>query len=113
MSTRGFARVVHENGPSAPTEPGLFIDVLTAAVGTLGSVATITTAEQAVTVIGVATGDIILRVEKPTHQAGLGVLGGRVSAADTVQVKFVNPTAGGITPTGDEVYSFVVLRHNR
>jgi hypothetical protein len=73
-------------------------------------VATITVAAQAVTVTGVKVGDICVKVEKPTEQAGLGVQGGRVSATDTVQLQFVNPTAGGITPTATELYKFVVLR---
>lgn len=59
------------------------------------SVATITTAEQAMTVTGVKPGDIVF-VTKPTLTAGLAVAGARVSAADTVQVTFVNPTAGAI-----------------
>lgn len=73
-------------------------------------VAANTVAAQAVTVNGVAVGDIILNVTKPTEQAGLGLLGGRVSAANTVQLSFVNATGAGITPTASEVYKFTVIR---
>lgn len=66
-------------------------------------VATITVAEQTFTVNGVAVGDFVA-VVKPTTQAGLGVCSARVSAANTVAISFVNPTAGGITPTAAETY---------
>ena len=78
------------------------------------SVATITTAEQAVTVPGLLVGDMIM-VSKPTLTAGLGIAGARVSAtaANTAYITFVNPTAGSID-AGSEVYTFLVMRpeHN-
>lgn len=75
------------------------------------SVATITAAEQtfAATGIGLLTTDVVL-VQKPTAQAGLGIVGSRVSAADTLAITFVNPTAAAITPTASEVYKVTVLR---
>jgi hypothetical protein len=112
MSTRAFKKVVLEEGLFEATTPGAFIKVVTADVGTLAEVATITTAEQDVTVADVAVGDIVLRVEKPTHQAGLAIDGGRIDEVGVVKVKFVNPTAAGITPTADEEYKFVILRIN-
>ena len=73
-------------------------------------VAAATSAEQNLTVTGVKVGDVI-HVNKPTAQAGLGVVGARVSAADTVSVTFGNFTAATpITPTAAEVYSFLVVR---
>jgi len=73
-------------------------------------VAAATSAEQNVTVTGVKVGDVI-HVNKPTAQAGLGVVGARVSAADTVSVTFGNFTAATpITPTASETYSFLVVR---
>ena len=75
-------------------------------VGTLAAVATITTAEQTVSVPGLNVGDAVF-VNKPTHQAGLGIAGARVSAKDTLAITFVNPTAGGITPTASEIYKVV------
>ena len=75
-------------------------------------VATITTAEQTFAVPaveGLAVGDVVL-VQKPTSQAGLGICGARVSAANTLAITWVNPTAGGLTPTAGEVYTVVQIR---
>lgn len=75
------------------------------------AVATITCAEQAfaATGIGLLTTDFVW-VQKPTAQAGLGIAGARVSAADQLSITYVNPTAGSITPTAAEVYTVMVLR---
>lgn len=82
------------------------------------AVAANTTAEQTFTVNGLATSatngsvinDVILAINKPTAQAGLGIVGFRVSAANTLAVTFSNNTAGSITPTASEVYSIVAFR---
>jgi predicted metalloprotease with PDZ domain len=71
-------------------------------------VATITTAEQTVTVPGVKLGDVVF-VSKPTLTAGLGIAGARVSADDTVAITFVNPTAAGVN-AGSEVYTILSVR---
>lgn len=81
-------------------------------VGTLSACATITTAEQIVAVAGLLTTDVIMGVSKPTAQAGLGIAGYRVSSAGNLGITFVNPTAGGITPTASEVYQVSVFRQN-
>jgi len=77
---------------------------------------TITGGERAMTVqtgtgftMQPATTDLFY-VNKPTAQAGLGVCNVRVSSANTVQVGFLNPSAGNITPTGSEVYKLVAVR---
>lgn len=75
-------------------------------VGTLAAVATITTAEQTVACAGLNVGDVVV-VNKPTAQAGLGIVGARVSAKDTLAITFGNPTAGSITPTASEIYKVV------
>lgn len=59
--------------------------------------------EQTFALSGVAVGDFVYAI-KPTAQAGLGIAGSRVSAANTVGITFVNPTAGNITPTASETY---------
>ena len=69
------------------------------------SVDTIVTAEQTFTVPGLRLGDFVV-ASKPTLTAGVGVSGCRVSAADTLAVTFVNPTAGGVN-AGSE--SWLVL----
>lgn len=68
-----------------------------------------TTAEQTFTVKGLLTTDFVY-VNKPTAQAGLGICGARVSAADTLAITFNNNTAAGITPTASEVYKVLVFR---
>lgn len=68
-----------------------------------------TTAEQTFTVTGLVVGDLV-SVIKPTSQAGLGVVGSRVSAANTLAITFSNNTAGSITPTASEVYALNVTR---
>lgn len=65
---------------------------------TPAAVATITTAEQTFTVTGLTTDDAVF-VSPPGHQAGVVAAAARVSAADTLAITFVNPTAGNVTPT--------------
>jgi hypothetical protein len=52
----------------------------------------------------------VLNVQKPTAQAGLGLVNERVSAPNTMAITFVNSTASSITPTPNEVYLFTVVR---
>lgn len=75
------------------------------------SVGVTTTTEQtfAATGIGLLTTDVVI-VQKPTAQAGLGIVGSRVSAADTLAITFANITATAITPTAAEVYKVAVFR---
>mgnify|MGYP001617671508 FL=1 len=61
-------------------------------------VATATTAEQAFTVAGVQTGDLVMLQENFAQVAGVQVVGARVTGVNTVAVSFMNPTAGGVTP---------------
>ncbi len=68
-----------------------------------------TAAEQTVSVTGLATDDVIVGVSKPTTQAGLGIVGARVSAANVLALTFGNFTATTITPTASEVYSVFVV----
>ena len=68
-----------------------------------------TTAEQTFTVNGLLTGDFV-SCNKPTAQAGLGIVGCRVSAANTLAITFSNNTAGAITPTAAQVYLILVTR---
>lgn len=75
---------------------------------TATSVAPNTTAEQTFTVTGVATGQVVA-VTKPTTNAGLGIVGMRVSATNTVGITYANDTAATITPTAAETYVFDVI----
>jgi hypothetical protein len=71
------------------------------------------TAEQAVTVTGVATTDYLLAVRPANGSsltAGTFIAGARISAADTVQITFGNVTAGALDPSAAIDYVFIVLR---
>lgn len=70
---------------------------------------TVTAVEQTFTVPGLQLGDLVA-VFKPTVQSGLAVVGARVTAANTIGIQFINPTAGNITPTAGEVYTIKVVR---
>lgn len=72
------------------------------------AVATITTAEQTTTVLGVKPGDMVFW-QKPSNTAGVGVVNMRVSATDTLAVTFVNPTAGSVN-AASETWRLLVMR---
>lgn len=86
------------------------LDVLMQAALTPAAVAANTSAEQTFTVTGLAVGDVVGVINKPTAQAGLGIVGCRVSAANTLAITFANFTAGSLTPTAAEVYAFKISR---
>jgi hypothetical protein len=73
------------------------------------SVANATSAEQTFTLNGVVLGDVVT-VTKPTAQAGLGIVGSRVSANNVLAITFINTTAATITPTASQVYLIHLLR---
>lgn len=68
-----------------------------------------TSAEQTFTVTGLTTDDVV-NVNKPTAQAGLAIVGVRVSATNTLAITFGNFTGAGITPTASETYKIVATR---
>jgi hypothetical protein len=76
------------------------------------TVAAATTAEQTITEAGIQVTDVPMGASKPTLQAGLALLTGRVSAASTYKATFANVTAGTLTPTTTETYSVSVFRPN-
>lgn len=69
-----------------------------------------TTAEQTFTVPGVRASDTLVSVVKPTAQAGLAIVGWRVTADNTVGITFGNVTGSSITPTAGQTYLFVLAR---
>lgn len=73
------------------------------------AVANATSAEQTFTMTGLLTTDYVA-VNKPTAQAGLGIVGTRVSAAGVLAITFGNFTSATITPTASEVYIVHVER---
>lgn len=74
----------------------------------VANVAINTTAEQDFTVTGLRVGDVVF-VNKPSLNAGLGVVNARVKATDTLSITFVNATAGAIDPAA-ETYSIIWFR---
>ena len=80
-----------------------------APVLTPAAVAANTTAEQTFSCPGLAVNDTIF-VNKPTAQAGLGIVGARASAQDTLAITFANVTGAGITPTAAETYTVAAVR---
>lgn len=77
------------------------------------SVTNATTSTQTFTVNGLKTTDVILEVIKPTNQSGLFVVGGQVSAANTLQVTYGNCSGSPITPTASEKYTVIAYRADR
>jgi len=75
-----------------------------------------TATEQTFTVTGLSVGDtlqvadVVLSITKPTAQTGLAIGNARITAANTIGITFVNPTAGSITPTAGETYTITVYR---
>lgn len=73
---------------------------------------TTTTVETSITVTGIALTDTIKGVSKPTAQAGLGIVGYRVSAANLLAVTWLNTSSSGITATASEAYGVSLFRPN-
>lgn len=75
------------------------------------AVAANTSAEQSFTNIPkVDATDMVLSVNKPTAQAGLGIVGWRVVGTGEIAITFQNSTAAPITPTAAETYLFAVMK---
>lgn len=67
-----------------------------------------TIAEQTFTVAGLTTSDIV-HVNKPSLTAGIGIVGARVSAANTLAITFINNTGGSVNPASED-YLIVAIR---
>lgn len=71
------------------------------------SVASKTTAEQTFTVPNLPA-NAQVSVSKPSYQAGLGIGGARVSAANTLAITFVNESSTTLTPA-TETYAVLIM----
>lgn len=111
MALSIWGKVLTEQGPYSSGELGTFAKKFTVDVGTVASVTANSTIEADFTVAGLEVGDVIVSINKPTHQAGLGIVNARVKAADTLSITYMNTTAAGIVPT-DENYLVVAMRFN-
>lgn len=74
---------------------------------TPASVAAATSAEQTFTVPGVLPGDYVDATG--VTQNGIGIGQARVTAANTVGIRFINATAGALIPTAG-LYTFLIVR---
>lgn len=68
------------------------------------------TSEQIVTAAGINATDVVVGAQKPALTAGLGLVGARVSAANSLGFSFANVTAGVLTPAASEVYGVTLFR---
>ena len=102
-----------------PTNQGVFLNrnspILAWQAGTVtfssAAVGAATITEQAVAVAGLTTNDLVMVMAQGAPTAGVGNLGtGRVSVNGTLQLRYVNPTAGGLTPPAATVYFFAALQ---
>lgn len=75
---------------------------------TPAAVATIVAAKQTFTVAGLKVGDSVVPLSNPNATAA-ALCGAEVSAANTLRLTFVNPTAGSVTPTAG-TYTFLVIK---
>lgn len=75
---------------------------------TPAAVGAATIASQNLTVPGVEVGDIIIAVQTPITNA-TGIVDCSCATAGTVAARFINPTAGSLTPTSG-TYTFLVIK---
>lgn len=85
-------------------------DMILEATLSPAQVAANTTAEQTFTVQGLLPSHDVIAVIKPTAQAGLGIVGFRVTSTGLLAITFGNFTAAPITPTASQVYKIAVVR---
>lgn len=82
---------------------------LISATLTPASVATVVAVKQTgFTVPGVDATDIVIPAQDPIINA-VALVGAKATAANTVSLTFVNPTAGALTPTAG-TYTFLVFK---
>lgn len=75
------------------------------------AVATVTVADQDLTVAGVTTSDNFIQCIKTPITTAVALVECRQNGANTVKARFVNPTAGSVTPTAG-TYVFLVGRYS-
>lgn len=76
------------------------------------AVAATTTLEVTSTVTGIQAADVIALNNGNTIQAGIGVAGYRVSAANTIGINYSNISAGSLNPTQTAAYDVLAVSSN-
>jgi trimeric autotransporter adhesin len=79
----------------------LRLDPPSLAVGSVG--------ESTYTVPGLRTGDFVFINPSASLAGGLGIIAARVSASDTLALRFSNDTAGAINPP-EQTFTLLVVR---
>lgn len=97
------AQEIRMQAVTTPAAGSLLTLTLTPAI-----VATIVAAKQTFTVPGLNVGDHVAILTNPNTTAA-ALCGAEVSAANTLRLTFVNPTAAGVTPTSG-AYTFLVIK---
>ena len=82
-----------------------------AVVFSAASVGAASISEQAVSVAGVTTNDLVISQGQGSPTANVGLMGSsRVSAAGTVQQRYINPTAGALTPPASQTIFYMAFQ---
>lgn len=82
-----------------------------AVVFSAASVGAASISEQAVSVAGVTTNDLVISMGQGAPTANVGNLGtSRVSAGGTVQQRYINPTAGALTPPASQTIFYMAFQ---
>ena len=79
-------------------------------IGSPGANTASSTTEVTVALNGLLTTDNVVSVQKPTFQAGMAAVPGRVGAANSLRINMVNPSGTGVTPTANEIYAIGIQR---
>jgi len=111
VSAANTVKVVYGNNTGSPVTPASEVEQFTTVPASLqlsctispAAVAATSVSEQTFTCTGVYPG-MVIQVNKPTTQVGLGIAQARVVANNQIAIQFVNLTASPITPTAAEVY---------
>lgn len=74
------------------------------------TVTTCTVMEQTTAIAELTNVSSVVFVSKPTHQAGLGIAGARVSAVSTLALAMVNVSAGNIVPTSTDNWQVLEVK---
>ena len=77
------------------------------AIGLIGAAASV---ETQITVPGAQIGDLVLYCARQANATAASFGGGRVSAANTVQLRTTNGSAGGVTPPATDDYDVYILQ---
>jgi phage-related minor tail protein len=96
-------------GPNIVSPTYVRANALISLAVTPASVSATTSAEQTFTLSGVAVGDWVGISTTASTGNATAIAGARVSAANTIAIRYVNPTAGALTPAAD-TYLVNVIR---